>query len=360
LRNWWINTKDENIINSEKKRIADFRSWLNLEDYIKQVVSKQSYLTTTGITPSSITKINDTNVTLTLGGTPLTALLQSVSLTLGWTGTLADARINSSAIWNAKEPGITAGTTLEYWRGDKTWQTFPTKISNFTNDSGYVTAATVGAGYQPLDIDLTTIAGLTATTDNFIVSVASAWASRTAAQVKTTLSLDNVTNESKATMFTNPVFTGTFAAASGTFTGTVTNYNSVATINNGIPSEVAAVNLTLQSAAIAATTIYTNGVTDCYYLIYWNATRTRIATTSSALGGFQIQYTNASDNVVKLFPSAAVTNITANAINTTATAIGGSFTIKSKASTAIQYIMGYTSVGATTMQYDLQITIIKL
>ncbi len=41
--------------------------------------------------------------------------------------------------------------------------------------------------YQPLDADLTTIAGLTATTDNFIVSVSSAWASRTPAQVLATL-----------------------------------------------------------------------------------------------------------------------------------------------------------------------------
>jgi hypothetical protein len=52
---------------------------------------------------------------------------------------------------------------------------------------------------QPLDSDLTTIAGLTATTDNFIVSVSSAWASRTPTQVKTTLSLDNVDNTSDST-----------------------------------------------------------------------------------------------------------------------------------------------------------------
>ena len=45
------------------------------------------------------------------------------------------------------------------------------------------------AGRQPLDTDLTTIAGLTATTDNVIQSVGSAWASRTPAQVKTTLAL---------------------------------------------------------------------------------------------------------------------------------------------------------------------------
>lgn len=53
--------------------------------------------------------------------------------------------------------------------------------------------------YQPLDADLTTIAGLTATTNNFIVAVSSAWASRTPAQVKTTLALDNVDNTSDAT-----------------------------------------------------------------------------------------------------------------------------------------------------------------
>jgi len=45
-----------------------------------------------GVTPAALTKTDDTNVTVTLGGTPTTALLQSTSLTLGWTGTLAAAR----------------------------------------------------------------------------------------------------------------------------------------------------------------------------------------------------------------------------------------------------------------------------
>lgn len=43
-------------------------------------------------TPSALTKVDDTNVTLTLGGTPATALLQAVSLTLGWSGQLAVSR----------------------------------------------------------------------------------------------------------------------------------------------------------------------------------------------------------------------------------------------------------------------------
>lgn len=45
------------------------------------------------------------------------------------------------------------------------------------------------AAKQDGDADLSTIAGLTATTDNVIQSVASAWASRTPAQLKATLSL---------------------------------------------------------------------------------------------------------------------------------------------------------------------------
>lgn len=65
--------------------------------------------------------------------------------------------------------------------------TFAQLASKPTTLSGYgITDA------QGLDSDLTTIAGLTATTDNFIVSVASAWASRTPAQVKTTLGLGTI------------------------------------------------------------------------------------------------------------------------------------------------------------------------
>jgi hypothetical protein len=64
------------------------------------------------VTPAALTKTNDTNVTLTLGGTPNTALLQSVSLTLGWTGTLADSRIASATNWNtAYTNRITSLTT---------------------------------------------------------------------------------------------------------------------------------------------------------------------------------------------------------------------------------------------------------
>ena len=42
--------------------------------------------------PAALTKTDDTNVTLTLGGSASTALLNAASLTLGWTGQLATSR----------------------------------------------------------------------------------------------------------------------------------------------------------------------------------------------------------------------------------------------------------------------------
>ncbi len=73
---------------------------------------------------------------------------------------------------------------------------------------------------QALDSDLTTIAGLAATTDNFIVAVASAWASRTPAQVKTTLSLNNVDNTSDVS---KPVSTAQQTAIDAKVSNTITN-----------------------------------------------------------------------------------------------------------------------------------------
>mgnify|MGYP000579504822 CR=1 FL=1 len=49
------------------------------------------------VTNAALTRTNDTNVTLTLGGSPTTALLAATSLTLGWTGTLAASRGGTGA-----------------------------------------------------------------------------------------------------------------------------------------------------------------------------------------------------------------------------------------------------------------------
>lgn len=86
--------------------------------------------------------------------------------------------------------------------------------------AGYLTSSAAALAYQPLDSDLTTIAGLTATTDNFIVSVSSAWASRTPSQVKSTLSLNNVENTALSTWAGTSSITTLGTITSGTWHGT--------------------------------------------------------------------------------------------------------------------------------------------
>lgn len=47
---------------------------------------------------AALSKADDTNVTLALTGTPTTALLAATTITAGWTGTLASARLNANVV----------------------------------------------------------------------------------------------------------------------------------------------------------------------------------------------------------------------------------------------------------------------
>jgi hypothetical protein len=130
------------------------------------------------------------------------------------------------------------------------------------------------------------------------------------------------------------------------------------TVRKKITTVSASADLTAQGAAIAATTVYAvpaNGAS--VYKVTWVATITRAATTSSVLGGtngFQIKYTDNDDSVVKT--SVAANSITSVA-NTTGTSISGCLIANCKASTNLQYQFDYTSVGATTMQYNLHVRV---
>jgi hypothetical protein len=60
----------------------------------------------TPYTASALTSANDTNVTLTLSGTPATSLLHAVEITAGWSGTLSLARGGLAANLTASDGGI--------------------------------------------------------------------------------------------------------------------------------------------------------------------------------------------------------------------------------------------------------------
>ena len=97
-------------------------------DYLDGLGAPTPFPAIPTVTPSALTKTDDTNVTITLGGSPTTSLLAATSLTMGWSGTLADVRIASAATWNGKQNAITTGTTLQYFRGDLSLDTFPTAL----------------------------------------------------------------------------------------------------------------------------------------------------------------------------------------------------------------------------------------
>lgn len=84
----------------------------------------------------ALTKTDDTNVTLTLGGSPTTSLLAATSLTLGWTGILAPSRGGTNNAFTA----FTGPTT-----STKTF-TLPNASATILTDNAAVTAAQGGTG----------------------------------------------------------------------------------------------------------------------------------------------------------------------------------------------------------------------
>ena len=104
-------------------------------------------------TASALTEVNDTNVTLTLGGTPATALLKAVSLTLGWTGQLSGSRGGTGV--NNGTSTITIGGNITF-SGAFTFQGTLTANTNVT----FPTSGTLATTSQ-----LPTPAALTSVSD---------------------------------------------------------------------------------------------------------------------------------------------------------------------------------------------------
>ncbi len=79
------------------------------------------------VTNAALTRTNDTNVTLTLGGSPSSALLAATSMTLGWTGTLAPSRggtgastqvTNAICYYDGSKITTSSNATLSFIAGD--------------------------------------------------------------------------------------------------------------------------------------------------------------------------------------------------------------------------------------------------
>lgn len=142
--------------------------------------------------------------------------------------------------------------------------------------------------------------------------------------------------------------------------GLVTRVNNIATVSNGVPAEYGTADLTGQTAAKTATTLYTPAATGMFRVSVYLQITTAAAGigSSSILGGATgvvITYNDGDGNVaqsdtVALMTAAGAIAIT-SATNTTATNLNGTVVIYARTGVAIQYAIGYTSVGTTPMQY---------
>jgi len=137
-------------------------------------------------------------------------------------------------------------------------------------------------------------------------------------------------------------------------------YNNIATVDNGLPSEigVAARDQTGLTAALAATTICTPSATGRFRISAYEKVTTA-ATTSSTLGGTTgttLTYTDGTDSVAQslvMTMSKSDGTIAINSAgNLTTTKLTGSAYIYAKTGVAIQAAIDYTSSGATPMAYQ--------
>lgn len=140
---------------------------------------------------------------------------------------------------------------------------------------------------------------------------------------------------------------------------TVSNYNGIATVGSGIPAQVATVDLTAQTAAITATTLYTPTATGLFRVIAYLKITT--AGTSPIVGPVTIAYTDGTDSVAQSVimscqTQAGVAQATGNSGNTTTSVLTGTLAIWAKTGVAITYAIALTgTVGAGQYEAHLRL-----
>lgn len=172
-----------------------------------------------------LTKVDDTNVTLTLGGAPASALLQAVSATLGWQGQLAASRGGT-------------GSAFVAFTGPTTPRVFT--LPDVDGTIALLGAVQTNSGAKTFIDGTLVLAGLTsggATIKAAAVAAASTWTFPAA--------VDTVVGKATADVFTNknlasgtntfPTFnqntTGSAASFTGSLAGDVTGTQGATSVN---------------------------------------------------------------------------------------------------------------------------------
>lgn len=125
------------LVGNENTFITTAAAWSDVAALLSGSCTTSAWLRGDGtcVARGDLTRVNDTNVTLTLGGTPTAALLNSTSMTMGWSGTLAAARGGTGLATVTDDTTLVANGT--------TWVS--TAIPNCTDTTGqhlnYLTAS---------------------------------------------------------------------------------------------------------------------------------------------------------------------------------------------------------------------------
>lgn len=144
---------------------------------------------------------------------------------------------------------------------------------------------------------------------------------------------------------------GTLVAPGGIkFANALTQYAGVAVFGQGVPSEVATIDLLAQTAAITTATLFTPTATGWFRLSSYLKITT--AGTSPVLGPVTVGFTDGTDSVAQSIimagqTQAGVTQATGNVGNTTASVLIGRLEFFAKTGVAITYAVALTgTVGA--------------
>lgn len=302
----------------------------------------------------ALTRVSDTNVTLTLGGSPTDALLKAVSITAGWSGTLAASRggLGLDTSGSTGFPSVTAGAwsvlSAAAFRaaiGAGTGSGTVTSVSGTANR-----ISSTGGSTPVIDIDAAYVGQTSITTLGTITT--GVWSG-------TAIALNKIATVTASRAL---VSDGSGLISASTVTATELGYLSGVT--SAIQTQLDAktgyvgtpVNLTGQTAAIAATTAYTLPAQDGFYRVSMTLCITTAGGASSTIG-FQFRFTNAADNTQKTTPN--INDVTRTATNTTGAVSNYSFVCYAKASTALQYIVNYASSG-TPAAYSFDLVVEKI
>lgn len=144
--------------------------------------------------------------------------------------------------------------------------------------------------------------------------------------------------------------------------GKLTTYNAIATVGNGVASEVATIDTTGLTANVATATLYAVPASgEGLYRINAYVVETIAGSVSSVLPNVQIVYTDKDSNTsvtidaTPILGAAGIGQTGALSANTVGTAVSGVIVIYVKASTTIQYLTtNYASVAAG-MTYALHL-----